>query len=81
LHHVDDPRVRPYPGSDVIWEGLGLLDYLVLPHYRSNHPESALIEQDVAYCSARGIAFRTLRDGEVIIGRYTVREGFSEERP
>lgn len=68
LHHVDDPAVRPYPGSEVLWDGLGILDYLVLPHFRSQHPESEAIEMDVAYCAGHGIPFRTLRDGQVIVG-------------
>jgi dipeptidase E len=67
LHHVDDPTVVPYPNSSVIWEGLGFLDYLILPHYESDHPETELIDKDVAYCLEQGIPFRTLRDGEVII--------------
>ena len=67
LHHVDDPTVCPYPGGDTIWEGVGLLDHLVLPHYQSNHPESAAIDKDVDYCLAHGIAFRPLRDGEAIV--------------
>lgn len=67
LQHVDDPTVRPYPDCTVIWEGLGFLDYLILPHYKSDHPESADIDREVEYCTSNGIAFRTLRDGEVII--------------
>jgi len=73
LHHVDDPTVCPYPGSSVIWEGLGILDYLVLPHYKSDHPESANIDRDVEYCTKNGIPFRTLRDGEVIIEDFSPR--------
>lgn len=67
LQQVDDPSARPYPDSDVIWEGVGILDYLILPHYQSDHPESAAIELEVAYCRAHDIAFRPLRDGEVIV--------------
>lgn len=67
LQHVDSPAVVPYPGSKVIWEGLGILDYLILPHYKSDHPESADIDKEVEYCEREGIPFRTLRDGEVII--------------
>jgi dipeptidase E len=67
LKHVDDPHAIPYADRDPVWEGLGILDYLILPHFRSNHPESALIDKDVAYCQSEGIPFRTLRDGEVII--------------
>jgi dipeptidase E len=67
LQHVDDPDACPYPGSQTVWEGLGVLDHLILPHYKSNHPESEAIDREVAYCRARGIPFRTLRDGEVIV--------------
>jgi dipeptidase E len=67
LHHVDDPTIMPYPNSSVIWDGLGFLGYLVLPHYKSDHPETELIDKDVAYCTEHGIPFRTLRDGEVIV--------------
>jgi dipeptidase E len=67
LRHVDDPHAAAYPDSDVIWEGLGILDYLILPHYRSDHPESAAIDREVDYCREIGIPFRTLRDGEVIV--------------
>jgi dipeptidase E len=67
LQQVDDPTIMPYPDSQVIFEGVGLLPYLILPHYRSDHPESALIEREVEYCQREGIPFRTLRDGEVII--------------
>lgn len=67
LQHVDDPTVRPYPGAEVIWEGLAILEDLILPHYRSDHPESPAIDREVEYCTAKGIPFKTLRDGEVLI--------------
>lgn len=66
LHIVDDPTQDPY-NTDVIEEGLGILDYLILPHYKSDHPETALIDKEVAYCMKNNIPFKTLRDGEVII--------------
>jgi dipeptidase E len=66
LQQVDDLKAHPYSNSDVIWEGLGLLDYLILPHYKSDHPESNDIEKEVEYCKREDIRFRTLRDGEVI---------------
>ena len=67
LQQVDDPTLLPYADSQLIWEGLGLLDYLILPHYKSDHPESADIDKEVEYCEREGIPFKTLRDGEVII--------------
>lgn len=38
---VDDPsKVYEVYGTSITWEGLGLIDYSIAPHYRSNHPES-----------------------------------------
>ena len=69
LQIVDEPNKFPYPRqTEVIWEGLNLLNYIILPHYKSEHPESADIDREVDYCQANGIAYRTLRDGEVIFG-------------
>lgn len=51
----------------MIWEGLGLIDYAFLPHYDSDHPESADIDKEVAYCTENQIPFKTVRDGEVIL--------------
>jgi dipeptidase E len=81
LHHVDDASVRPYPGSETSWKGLGILDYLVLPHFRSQHPESEAVERDVAYCAEHGIAVRTLRDGQVIVGEVANGHRLSERVP
>jgi dipeptidase E len=67
LQIVDDPTITPYKIKKVIWEGLGLIDYAFLPHYKSDHPESKDIDKEVEYCKKNKIPFKTLRDGEVII--------------
>ncbi len=68
LQIVDDPTDNPYEElEETIWEGLGFLEFIVLPHYNSNHPESADIDKEVQYCKKNNIPFKTLRDGEVII--------------
>lgn len=69
LQIVDRPNTFPYPEiSEVIWQGLHFLDYMVLPHYKSDHPESADIDKEVQYCNDNGIPYRTLRDGEALFG-------------
>lgn len=69
LQIVDDPGKFPYPQqSEVIWKGLNIMNHIVLPHYKSDHPESADIDKEVAYCKENGIPFKTLRDGEVLFG-------------
>ena len=67
IGRVDEPALDPHGYGSVIWEGLGVLPFLVLPHYRSDHHESEAIEAEVAYCEREGIPYRTLRDGEVLV--------------
>ncbi len=68
IQHVDDPTSMPYESvKDVIWEGLRYFDYMILPHYKSDHPESALTDEEVKYCRDNNIPYKTLSDGEVII--------------
>lgn len=65
---VDDPNVVPQ-GYDkkIIWEGLGVLPYVLAPHFKSDHPESAMVDKMVEYLSESKIAYKTLSDGEVIV--------------
>jgi dipeptidase E len=68
LQEVDNPDIMPYEElKEVIWDGLGIFDYIILPHYKSDHPESADIDKEVEFCKKNNISFKTLRDGEVII--------------
>jgi dipeptidase E len=68
LQTVDDPNDKPYRElQDIIGEGLGYLDYIIIPHYKSYHPESALVDRLVEQCQKNGTPFKTLRDGEVIL--------------
>ena len=67
LQIVDYPETPYKELKEIIWEGLGFLDYIILPHYDSDHPESADIDKEVEFCKKNNIPFKTLRDGEVII--------------
>ena len=68
LDLMDDPSVL-VEGYDPepIWEGLGLVDVSIVPHFRSDHDEAEAAEQAAAWMTAHGVAHRTLRDGEVLI--------------
>jgi dipeptidase E len=68
IHLMDDPDEAP-AGYDreTIWDGLGLIDHAIVPHYRSPHPESASAERAVRHLCSRGLRYRALRDGEVIV--------------
>ena len=65
LEVCDDPNINPY-GIDTMWNGLGYFDYIFLPHYKSNHKETELIDTSVDYCNQHNIKYKTLSDGDVI---------------
>ncbi|MFF0817547.1 Type 1 glutamine amidotransferase-like domain-containing protein [Rhodococcus sp. NPDC003318] len=71
LELVDDPaEVEPTCGVPVIWEGLGLIDEAIVPHYRSpgyDPSESALIERIVERYRRDGTRHRALTDDDVIV--------------
>jgi hypothetical protein len=39
-----------------------------VPHYKSDYPESHLMENVVSFMEREGLPYKTLRDGEVILG-------------
>lgn len=68
IHLVDEPEQKPYGDEhQTIWEGLGILDYVIAPHYKSDHKESNDMNQAIEYMIENKILFKALRDGEVII--------------
>lgn len=65
---MDDPDEVPAGyESQPVWDGLGLIDHAIVPHYRSPHSESASAERAARHLSSRGLRYRALRDGEVIV--------------
>lgn len=75
LHHdlhgleiTDDPNDVP-SGDDpeIIWEGLGLIPFSLIVHYKSAHSESERANDEVRYYEERGIAYKTLTDGQVFV--------------
>lgn len=65
---ADDPYEFPYnENKETIWEGLGVFNYGILPHYDSDHFESVMIGKDLKMCTDNKWPFKVLRDGEVII--------------
>ncbi|WP_276134873.1 Type 1 glutamine amidotransferase-like domain-containing protein [Polluticoccus soli] len=65
---ADDPNVKPYGEEhETIWEGLEILPYYIVPHYRSDHFESPLAEKVVQYYIDHKMLFKALHDGEVVI--------------
>ena len=63
---VDEP-ISFYQKDSIIYEGLGLIDYTVIPHYKSDYHKAYLIEELVNECIRKERRFKALKDGEVII--------------
>lgn len=64
---MDDAFEQPYGEHETIWDGLGIVEYTIVPHFQSDHPEAAAADRALAYMQGVGVAVRPLRDGEVII--------------
>lgn len=71
LHGIDlmDEPTQLAQGysPEVVWDGMGLVDFSIVPHYRSDHPEAEAAEKTVAYMKAKQMPYRALSDGEVFI--------------
>lgn len=65
---MDDPPLAP-AGYDptIIWDGMGLVDFIIVPHFASDHSEAALAAAAVDWLKQAGLTFQALRDGEVIV--------------
>ena len=68
LDLMDDPDANPvgYPPIAPA-ETLGWVPWRIVPHWRSDHPESAAAELLVEHLSRAGLHYRTLTDGEALV--------------
>jgi dipeptidase E len=64
---VDDISQKPYGNIKTIWKGLDIINYSIVPHYKSYHFESEKANLSVEYLKEHNLPFKTLKDGEVII--------------
>ncbi len=68
IEMVDDPDNFPFPEiQSPIYEGLGVFNYALMPHYDSDHFESEAIGKEIQRCIDNQWLFKALRDGDVII--------------
>ncbi|MET0743764.1 MAG: Type 1 glutamine amidotransferase-like domain-containing protein [Microvirga sp.] len=68
IEWMDPPDEVPEGyGKDVVWHGLGLIGFSLVPHFRSNHPEAPLAERAVRFFEQSGLPYRAMADGEVLI--------------
>jgi dipeptidase E len=65
---ADDPfeLIEGYD-EPLVWSGLGLTPFAIVPHFQSRHPEAAAAEKVVSYMRARRTRYRAISDGEVIV--------------
>jgi dipeptidase E len=68
FERVDEPGdVLTTYGDAPIWDGLGVLDYSFVPHFRSpGHPETGAMDEVVKFFDMNGTSYCTLRDGQVL---------------
>jgi dipeptidase E len=66
---MDDPGVSApgYDPAEPIWDGLGLVPFTIIPHYRSEHPEAPAAQKAAEFALSNGIDYRTLSDGDVLL--------------
>ena len=68
IHLADEPEKDPYNYGNIIWDGIGIIDYMPVPHFDTpEHPESHLMYDVVKYLQDNNLPYQTLRDGDVII--------------
>jgi dipeptidase E len=68
LAPVDDPDINPYEDmTPASFNGVGIIDYIILPHYKSAHPESPAVDACLLFAKRNKLPHKTLRDGQVII--------------
>lgn len=65
---VDDiSQVKETYGIEPVWSGLGLIDYIFVPHFESDHPESEDVSKEIEYYKQNEIKYRYFHDGEVLL--------------
>jgi dipeptidase E len=69
LQRVDDPELDPegYKPDVRVYEGVGLIDFSIAPHFRSDHPESQKMNSVVDYFLNHAMKFMAMSDMDVII--------------
>lgn len=68
LEVSDDPgAVRQVYGSEPLWDGLGLIDEAIVPHYGSDGLGGEVIRSLAQRYRDDAVPYRALRDGQVLI--------------
>lgn len=65
--NVDNPINFYNKDDEVVYDGVNLIDYIFIPHYKSDYHKSYLIDEIVEKCQNKNIKHKTFSDGEIII--------------
>lgn len=65
LHGIElvddkDATAEGYESGE-IWEGMGLIDFYPIVHFRSDHPEAELVEKEYAYILKNNITHKNIQ--------------------
>ncbi|MGA3150478.1 MAG: Type 1 glutamine amidotransferase-like domain-containing protein [Candidatus Saccharimonadales bacterium] len=55
-----------YPNKEIIWDGLGLVDFMIVPHCKSDW-FGAEADKSIQYFKKHKISYKPLEDGQVIL--------------
>lgn len=66
FNKVDEP-ISFYEKDNIIYKGLGFIDYTFIPHYKSDYHKVHLIDDLVEKCINENIKFKALKDGDILI--------------
>ncbi|MBR2240297.1 MAG: Type 1 glutamine amidotransferase-like domain-containing protein [Clostridia bacterium] len=61
------PAINPYTSDYVNYSGLGFVREIIVPHYKSKHKSSKMIDDVIEYLEKNHLKYKTVQDGEVII--------------
>ena len=68
IHLADEPQALAVGYEHpTIWEGLGIIDYYIVPHYGCDHFESESMEAVVNYYCENKLPYQAISDGTVIL--------------
>lgn len=62
----EDVVPKNYPIKATIWEGLGLVDFMIVPHYKSDW-FGVEADRTVAYLKKKKLPYKTIEDGQVAV--------------
>ena len=65
----------------IIWDGLGLIGFHLIPHYESGAADSPAADKVAMYLLDEALPYRTMRDGDVLIQDAAGIRGYEATRP